>query len=131
MKRILIVLIIILLPLSAFAMKPISDEGLSIVSGSSGVSFFVNVTMDISIDVIAWGDSDGLENNAYNPWGLDTVGGYVGVTNLRAKNLSVKSGARSGKVSHSIRGCTYWPDGVTIDVHDGVVYYHRHMQPNR
>jgi len=48
------------IPLSGLAMTPMNDEDLDLVSGQSGVSIFVDVTISIHIDAIAWGDEDGI-----------------------------------------------------------------------
>ena len=53
MKNILIVLTMLLLPLSLWAMTPLNDDELAEVSGQTGVSIFVDITMDIHIDCIA------------------------------------------------------------------------------
>jgi hypothetical protein len=87
MKSILTFIVLILLPVSLLAMTPLSDEDLSAISGQAGVSIMPNITMNIHFDVLAWGDSDGLGSD--NIWGLDTSGGYVGVTDLIIRNLYV------------------------------------------
>jgi hypothetical protein len=87
MKRTLILLAVLLLPLSLQAMTLLNDAELSDVSGQAGVSIMPNITMNIHFDVIAWGDSDGLGAN--NIWGLATNGGYVGVTNLAISGLYI------------------------------------------
>jgi hypothetical protein len=79
----------LLVPLLLPAMTPMPDEALSRVTGQAGVSINPNLTMDIHADVIAWGDSDGLGSS--NIWGeTGTEGGYVGITNLDIKGLTVK-----------------------------------------
>ena len=120
MKKMLLVCIalIALLPASLMAMRPISDAGLSGITGKAGVSFYVDITMNISIDTIAWGDSDGLEPGFYNPWGLDTAGGYVGVKNFRITNLSIRQ--RTGY--YPVSSTSFWPDPVSIDVYNGIPY---------
>jgi len=65
MKKILkaIALIVCLVfPLSAMAMTTIGDSDLSTVTGQSGVSINLDVNMDLHLDTVAWGDSDGLAN---------------------------------------------------------------------
>ena len=124
MKRIFTVLIIMVLPLSVFAMNPMADEELSHIVGKAGVSFFVDITMNISIDTIAWGDSDGLAPGPYNPWGIDTAGGYVGVTNFRVTNLSIRPRTDGYDL---ISSSAYWPAASTIDVYNGIPYYRVHV----
>ena len=87
MKSALLFFIIFLFPFSIWAMTPLTDSELSDVTGQAGVSIFVDITMDIHIGVLAWGDSDGLGSN--NIWGAQTNGGYVGVTNLTINNLYI------------------------------------------
>jgi hypothetical protein len=88
MKSVQAALIIILVPLSLWAMTPLADSELSLVNGQAGVSIMPNITMDIHIDCIAWGDSDGLGSN--NIWGeTNTKGGYVGVTNVTITGLTI------------------------------------------
>ena len=88
MKNVLLFFIIFLLSFSAWAMTPLTDSELSDVSGQAGVSIFVDITMDIYIGVIAWGDSDGLGGSS-SIGGDQTTGGYVGVTKLSIKNLYI------------------------------------------
>jgi hypothetical protein len=109
MNKVFVIFIFILLPVSVFAMSPLSDEELSSISGQAGVSIMPNITMDIHIDVLAWGDSDGLGSN--NIWGVQTSGGYVGVTNLTLTKLYI--GPRTGSYTGM------WP--ITIDVSNGFV----------
>jgi hypothetical protein len=60
MKSVLAFFTIMLLPLSVWTMTPVSDSDLSNVTGQAGVSINPNLTMDINIGTIAWGDSDGI-----------------------------------------------------------------------
>jgi hypothetical protein len=111
MKSIVVFLMMVLLPVCAGAMKPISDTELSDISGQAGVSIMPNITMDIHFDVIAWGDSDGLAPGPYNPWGITASGGYVGVTNLTINNLYI------GPRTDAYTGL--YP--ITIDVANGTI----------
>ncbi len=124
MKRIFTVLIIMVLPLSVFAMNPMADEELSHIVGKAGVSFFVDITMNISIGTIAWGDSDGLAPGPYNPWGIDTAGGYVGLTGFKITNLSIRPRTDG---YNPISSSSYWPSAGTIDVLSGIPYYRIHV----
>lgn len=108
MKNIAMILAVLLLPMSAGAMTPLGDTELSDISGRAGVSIMPNITMNIHFDVIAWGDSDGLGPNSI--WGVETSGGYVGVTNLGIASLYV--GPRTDAYSG------LYP--ITIDVANGV-----------
>ena len=124
MKRLVILLCMFaVLPVSVYAMKPMADQELSHVTAMAGVSFFVDITMNISIDTIAWGDSDGLAPGPYNPWSITTSGGYVGVTNFRVTNLSVHPRTDG---YHLLSSTSYWPQESTIDVYNGTPYYRIH-----
>ena len=87
MKSSLMFLAILLLPLSIWAMTPLADSELSDINGQAGVGIVPDVAMNIHFDVLAWGDSDGLGTN--NIWGVQTSGGYVGITNFNM-NFQVK-----------------------------------------
>ena len=56
MKRVLTILAILLLPLSVWAMTPVSDSALSDVTGQAGVSINIDLNMNISFDTVAWGE---------------------------------------------------------------------------
>jgi hypothetical protein len=109
MNKVFVIFAFILLPVSVLAMSPLSDEDLSNISGRAGVSIMPNITMSIHIDVLAWGDSDGLGSDYI--WGVNTRGGYVGVTNLTISNLYI------GPRTDSYTGM--WP--ITIDVANGLI----------
>jgi len=89
MKRVLTILAILLLPLSVWAMTPVTDSDLSNVTGQAGVSINQDVMMNIHMDVMAWGDTDGLGlagigttsalKTGLNPWTDVTTGGYIGI----------------------------------------------------
>ena len=59
MKKTILIIAGVILPLSAMAMKPMSETDLSNVCCRSGVSIMVDVTMNIHFGTIAWGDPDG------------------------------------------------------------------------
>jgi hypothetical protein len=90
MKRVLTILAILLLPLSVWAMTPVTDTDLSNVTGQAGVNINANVSMDIHIGTMAWGDSDGI-TGIYNPWTVpaNSSGGYIGMANFNITDLTV------------------------------------------
>lgn len=90
MKKVFIAMAMLFMPLASMAMTLLTDEELSAVTSQAGVSIAPDITMNISIGVIAWGDSDGLEVSPFNPWGLDTAGGYIGITDLHMDNVRVR-----------------------------------------
>ena len=81
MKKVLAFLAIMLLPMSVMAMTPVTDNDLANVTGQAGVSINVDVTMDLDIDVAAWGDSDGFLTGS--------SAGWVGVTSLAVNTLHI------------------------------------------
>jgi hypothetical protein len=88
-KRVLCFLFIILCPLMAWAMAPVSDAELSDVTGQAGVNINADLVMNVSIGTMAWGDSTGLDS----PYATATPdsGGYIGVRNFNIRNLSVRA----------------------------------------
>lgn len=104
LKDILLLFMFMLLPVSAPALDVLSDEELADISGQSGVSIMPNISLNVHIDVLAWGDSDGLGPN--NVWGQHTTGGYFGISDLIINNLTItpRAGVHTGM----------WP--LTIDV---------------
>ena len=75
---------VLILPLSVSAMSPLTDSELSAVTGQSGVSINLDVRMDIHIDVIAWGDADGIGTVAGHN------GGWVGLSQLNITGLRIR-----------------------------------------
>ena len=131
MRKILFLLAMVLAPLSASAMKPMSEADLSLVACRSGVSFFVDMTMDIHIDVLAWGDSDGLAPGPYNPWNISTSGGYVGVGGYTVTGLAIRPYIAAPLSTYVVspNSVSFWPEAISIDMHDGVPYYRVHAGP--
>lgn len=69
MKRVLFILAILLLPLSAMAMTPVSDNDMANVTGQSGVTIDVSaMNIQVEMDTITWGDLDGLTQTWQNPY---------------------------------------------------------------
>ncbi len=80
----------VLVPLTSHGMTLLNDSALDLVYSQAGISINPDVTLSIHVDVIAWGDEDGLEPGPYNPWGIDTGPGYIGVKDLRIENVRVR-----------------------------------------
>jgi hypothetical protein len=109
---------IMLLPLSVWSMTPVSDTDLSNVTGQAGVSINPDLTMDIKIGTIAWGDSDGINPACgVNPWSTQSLtgGGYVGVNNFNITNLQIK--LRNNDTYNGYSSLMMKP--ITIDVATG------------
>jgi hypothetical protein len=116
MKKTLVFLIILLLPLSAWAMTPVTDSDLSDITGQAGVSINPDMTMDITINTMAWGDADGI-TGVYNPWTHVTQGGYIGVNNFNITNLKVRLRTEAGEDYNSFTSDDLKP--ITFDVATG------------
>lgn len=93
MRRVATVLSILLLSVSGWAMTPISDSELSDITGQSGVTIIIDVTMNIQFATIAWGDPDGCEINYNGAGEYVTAENYLGSSQKTKR--SVKSGAAS------------------------------------
>ena len=86
MKKIftaIVLFTLVVLPMSVLAMTDINDDELSTVTGQAGVSINVDVTANLTIGTIAWGDSDGFAGY--------TNAGFVGIEGL---NLTVHASGR-------------------------------------
>lgn len=116
MKSILKVILIFFLPISVYAMTAVPDSELSDVTGQSGVSINPDITVDISIGTIAWGDENGIEGT-YNPWPEVPNGGYVGVNNFNISNLKIR--LRTDPSDHWNNYSTLMLKPITIDVATG------------
>jgi len=122
MKNLYLLLIMVLIPLSLQAMTPISDEELAEISGQTGVSIWVDITMDIHIDCIAWGDSDGIGSGAtYRSGGYTSSDIYA-----KSADLSIISSPLSLELwdilqkYRSSSGVCFFPEMVSMDFVDGV-----------
>jgi hypothetical protein len=87
MRSIVVFFIILALPVT-LAMKPISDSELSDVMGQSGISINVDMTMNIQIGTIAWGDSDGAVIPSISS-DVKMPGGWIGIDSLNISNLHI------------------------------------------
>ena len=90
MKKLLTAIALIaclILPLSAMAMSTIADNELSTVTGQAGVSINIDVTANLTIGTVGWGDADGFTGY--------TNMGFVGMDNL---NMSIHVGGRQDGV---------------------------------
>jgi len=113
MKRVLTILAILLLPLSVWAMTPVNDSDLSNVTGQAGVNINADLTMNISIGTMAWGDSDGI-TGVYMPWATVPTGGYIGMTGFNITNLWIRARTDTSDIYNSYS--TMFLKPITIDV---------------
>lgn len=77
MKKIftaIVLFALVVLPMSVMAMTTIGDNELSTVTGQAGVSINVDVTANLTIGTLGWGDSDGFTGF--------TNAGFVGIEGL-------------------------------------------------
>jgi hypothetical protein len=120
MKLLFVILVALLLPVSAMAMTPIPDSTLSDVTGQSGVNINADLTMNINIGTMAWGDADGIggfnSGTDTSPWTTVAAGGYVGVSNFNINGLRIK--ARESDVYNGYFTSTKLKP-ITIDVATG------------
>jgi hypothetical protein len=113
MKRVLTILVILLLPLSVWAMTSVNDSDLSNVTGQAGVNINADLTMNISIGTLAWGDSDGI-SGVYMPWATVSTGGYIGNTGYNITNLWVRARTDTSDTYNSYSTLLLKP--ITIDI---------------
>jgi len=120
MKRVLTILAILLLPLSVWAMTPVSDSDLSKVTGQAGVNINADLTMNIGIGTMAWGDADGIggfnSGTDTSPWATVGAGGYVGMTNFNINGLRIKARESDGYNGYYT---SVYLKPITIDVATG------------
>ncbi len=120
MKRVLTILAILLLPLSVWAMTPVSDSDLSNVTGQAGVNINADLTMNVNIGTMAWGDSDGITaSGSWPAWTTTGDGGYVGITDFNLTNLRIK--ARENDTFDTYTTAQLKP--ITIDVAQSASLY--------
>ena len=106
MKKILtamVLFVFVALPMSVMAMTSISDKDLSAVTGQSGVSIGADITMNVSMGGVAWGDTDGLAT--FSQAGHDTGsvgGGWVGIQNLAINNLRIHMRTDTGMIDTQV-----------------------------
>ncbi len=141
MKRVLTFLAIMLLPLSVMAMTPVTDSDLSGVTGQAGVNINADLTMDIEIGTMAWGDSSGMDfafgwdtvASLIEPVGLgagNDSAGYIGMNNFNITNLRIQARVWDSYNGYDVSDHTPGGNGlkpITIDVatggdHPGVTF---------
>jgi hypothetical protein len=87
MKKIIAILaILMLVPFTAFGLEALSEDVLDDVTGQAGVSIAADVMMNITMDTLAWGDSDGIDNSTSG----QNVEGWVGLKNLNITDLRIR-----------------------------------------
>jgi hypothetical protein len=97
MKKILtaiVLFVFVALPMSVMAMTTISDNDLSAVTGQSGVSIGADITINMSADVIAWGDADGV--------GGTSTAGWVGLSGLAINNMRIHMRSDAGMADPAV-----------------------------
>jgi len=94
-------------------MTPVTDSDLSNVTGQAGVNINADLTMNISIGTMAWGDSDGI-TGVYMPWATVPTGGYIGMTGFNITNLWIRARTDTSDIYNSYS--TMFLKPITIDV---------------
>jgi hypothetical protein len=122
MMRLCGILLMVLIPLSLSAMTPMSDEDLSDVSGQTGVSIWVDLTMNIHIDTLAWGDSDGLGAITYKSPGACSGNHPVSFPVVTVTTASMSPHMMELYRRYSAPGSVcFFPYAVNMDIVDGEV----------
>lgn len=83
-KLIAILAILMLVPFTAFGLEALSEDVLDDVTGQAGVSIAADIMMDITMDTLAWGDSDGIDADNTQ------TAGWVGLKNLNITDLRIR-----------------------------------------
>jgi hypothetical protein len=95
MKNAFAFLAFLFIPLSVMAMTPVTDSDLSDVTGQAGVNINADLTMNISIGTLAWGDGNGIggfnSGTDTSTWTTVSQGGYVGMTGFNITGLRIKA----------------------------------------
>jgi hypothetical protein len=116
MKKILSLIVFLLIPFSIWAMTPVTDSDLSDITGQAGVNINADLTMDLNIGTLAWGDANGI-TGVYNPWTTVAQGGYCGMTGFNISNLVIR--ARTDSTDNYNTYSTLMLKPITIDVGTG------------
>lgn len=91
MKKIIAILaVLMLLPFTAFGLETLSEDVLDDVTGQAGVSIGLDVNVNMTMETLAWGDSDGLGA------GTDTTEGWIGMSDLTIENLRIRIDSHQG-----------------------------------
>jgi len=98
-KTLAIATVATMIPFAAYAKSTISDNEMGTVTAQAGISFNANLYMDIHMDTLAWGDSNGLTyagltattgvNTAYDN-SHATGAGWVGFKNFDVQGLRLR-----------------------------------------
>lgn len=96
MKKIFMVIALmamLMLPFTSFSMTAMEDGDLSSVTGQAGVSINLDARIDLTADVVAWGDADGFGDGTAiaNVGGAVANSGWVGLTDLAVSNLRIRA----------------------------------------
>jgi len=81
---ILALVTLLMVPMSAMALSPVAEADLAAITGQSGVSINLDVNVNMTLDIAAWGDSNGF-GSTYSS------AGYVGLASLNITNLHLRA----------------------------------------
>ena len=123
MRKAFMIVVLFLLPVSIHAMTPISDDELSDISGQTGVSIFVDITMNIHIETIAWGDSDGIgEGSLYKSAGSSQRGGFIGTADVSITSNPLNPLLLNILKRYSSSGSVcFFPNSAPLNIVNGIV----------
>ena len=117
MKKLIVALLVLALPMSAMAMDAVTNAELDGVAGQAGVTlaFGSTTTTTIAFSQIAWGDPDGLAGTCSNSAGWLILNGTITIDQVISCGqqlvLDIATNASGGTCAI---GCVDIPDGITF-----------------
>ncbi|MEW6078995.1 MAG: DUF6160 family protein [Thermodesulfobacteriota bacterium] len=117
MKKLIVTLLLLVLPLSVMAMDAVTNAELDGVAGQAGVTiaFGGNSTTVIDFSQLAWGDPDGL-TACSSTAGWLIINGVVTITQVIAdgQRLVLDIGTTAAAASCNVGGAVYIPANETF-----------------
>jgi hypothetical protein len=83
-KFIAILAVLMLVPFTAFGLESLSEDVMDNVTGQAGVSIAADINIDLTMDTMAWGDSDGIDADTSDSEG------WIGLKNFNMDNLRIR-----------------------------------------
>lgn len=83
-KFIAILAVLMLVPFTAFGLESLSEDVMDNVTGQAGVSIAADITVNLTMDTMAWGDSDGIDADTSDS------AGWIGLKNFNMSNLRIR-----------------------------------------
>jgi hypothetical protein len=89
-KLIAILAVLMLVPFSAFGLEALSEDVLDDVTGQAGVSINLDVNIaSVTMDTLAWGDSDGVSYTDASGTVTTHDGGWVGMSDFNMTDVEI------------------------------------------